>query len=47
MGKGIYDPTLGTLMNTTNKYEIWIKGGITTKIRIADSNKKKKKKGGK
>lgn len=44
MGKGYTDPVLGTLMNTTNKYEIWIKGDITTKVRINGSKKKLKKK---
>ena len=44
MGKGYTDPVLGTLMNTTNKYEIWIKGNVTTKVRISNSKKKSKKK---
>ena len=44
MGKGYTDSVLGTLMNTTNKYEIWIKGPITTKVRISNSKKKFKKK---
>ena len=44
MGKGYVDPVLGTLMSTTNKYEIWIKGPVTTKVRISNSKKKSKKK---
>ena len=44
MGQGYTDPVLGTLMNTTNKYEIWIKGPVTTKVRISNSNSKKKSK---
>lgn len=35
------DPVLGTLMTITNKYEIWNKGGVTTKVRISDNKKKK------
>ena len=44
MGAPITDPVLGTLMNTTNKYQVWNKGSITTKVRIADAPKKKKNK---
>lgn len=43
MAKVMVDSILGTLMNITNKYEIWIKGPVTTKIRISNEKKKKKK----
>lgn len=43
MGAPIIDSVLGTLMNTTNKYQIWNKGSVTTRVRIADAPKKKKK----
>ena len=43
MGAPIIDPVLSTLMNTTNKYQIWNKGSVTTRVRIADAPKKKKK----
>lgn len=47
MAKMITDSVLGTLMTITNKYQIWNKGSVTTKVRISDNKKSKSKKKGK